>query len=178
MKFFLTVILTLAALLLQPPVDQAFAGVAIRPNLLLTPLAIWVWLCPGASAVIGCGLVGLILDCLCGSQLGARAACFCLLAALGSITVGRRADSWVRRIATWGAILFAAEMLSRFIACSSTGGTFRPGAAGFEAAQSALATTIFLSGLWLGGEMLSRGPQAARSFRRLAPAIGRSWSGD
>jgi cell shape-determining protein MreD len=178
MKLLLTVIFTVAALLLQPLADQAFAGVAVRPNLLLAPLAICVWLCPGAPAVFGWGLVGLILDCLAGPQLGARAAGFCLLAALGSLTVGRRDDSWVRRIITGGAILFAAEMLSRIVTCSSTGGTFRPGAAALESAQSALATTIFLSGLWLAGEMLSRGPQAARSIRRLAPAIGRSLSGD
>ncbi len=104
MKLFFTVIFTLAALLLQPLVDQAFAGVAVRPNLLLAPVAICVWLyCPGVRAVIGCGLVGLILDCLAGPQLGARAAGFCLLAALGSLTVGRRVDSWPRRIIIWGA---------------------------------------------------------------------------
>jgi cell shape-determining protein MreD len=178
MKLLFTVMFTAAALLLEPLVDQAFADSAIRPNLRLAPLAICISLCPGAPAVIWCGIVGLILDCLCGPQLGARVACFCLLAALGSITVGPRADSGARRIAVWGATLFVAELLSRSITCSSMVGTFRPSALALESAQSALATTIFLGGLWLAGEMLSRGPQAARSIRRLAPAIGRSWSGD
>jgi cell shape-determining protein MreD len=178
MKLFLAVIFTAALLLVEPLADQAFADLPVRPNLRLAPLAICISLCPGAPAVIACGLVGLIVDCLSGPQLGARATCFCLLAALASIAVGRRDASWARRIATWGAVLFAAEMSSRIIASSSLGATFRPGAAAFEAGQSALATTIVLSGLWLLGEVLSRGPHAARSFRRLAPAIGRSWSGD
>jgi rod shape-determining protein MreD len=178
MKLFLALIFSAALLLLEPLVDQALADLAVRPNLCLAPVAICISLCPGAPAVIACGLIGLIVDCLSGPQLGARAACFCLLAALASITVTRRNDSRFRRIATWGAVLFAAEMFSRIIACSPLGATFRPGAAAFEAGRSALATTIFLSGLWLLGEVLSRGPHAARSFRRLAPAIGRSWSGD
>jgi rod shape-determining protein MreD len=178
MKLFLALIFSAALLLLEPLVDQAFADSAVRPDLCLAPLAICISLCPGGPAVIACGLIGLIVDCLSGPELGGRAACFCLLAALASIAVGRRDSSWVRRIATWGIVLFAAEMFSRIIACSSTGATFRPGAAAFEAGRSALATTIFLCGLWLVGEVLSRGPHAAHSFRRLAPAIGRSWSGD
>ncbi|HET6326462.1 MAG TPA: rod shape-determining protein MreD [Planctomycetaceae bacterium] len=178
MKLFLAVMFTALLLLAEPLVDQAFADLAFRPNLRLAPLAIWISLCPGALAVVGCGLIGLIVDCLSGSQLGARAACFCMLAAVASITVTRRDDSQFRRIATWGAVLFAAEMFSRIIACSSTDVTFHPGAAAFEAGQSALTTTLSLSGLWLASEIVSRGPHAARSFRRLAPAIGRSRSGD
>jgi cell shape-determining protein MreD len=178
MRLFLTVMFTAAALLLQPVADQALGDFAFRPNLQLAPLAVCVSLCPSAAAVICCGFLGLILDCLAGPQLGARAACFCLLSALGSITVGRRADSWPGRVAAWGAILFAAEMLSRIIACSSLGGTFRPAAAAFDAALSAMATTIFLCGLWLAGQLLLRGPRSARSIRRLAPAIGRASSGD
>jgi cell shape-determining protein MreD len=178
MRITLAVLFTALLLLLEPLTDQAFADLAVRPDLRLAPLAICISLCPGGPAVIACGLVGLIVDCLSGPQLGGRVACFCLLAALASIGVGRRDASWVRRIATWGAVLFAAEMFSRIIGCSSTGASFRPGAAAFEAGQSALATTIFLSGLWLLGEVLSRGPHVARSFRRLAPAMGRSWSGD
>ena len=178
MKVFLAMMFTAVLLLLEPLADQAFADLAVRPNLRLAPLAICISLCPGGPAVILCGLVGLIVDCLSGPQLGARAGCYCLLAALASIAVGGRNSSWVRRIATWGAVLFAAETFSRIIACSSTGAPFRPGAAAFEAGRSALATTIFLIAPWLLVEILARGPHAARSFRRLAPAIGRSWSGD
>ena len=178
MKLFLAVMFTAVLLLVEPLADQAFADLAVRPNLRLAPLAICISLCPGGPAVILCGLVGLIVDCLSGPQLGARAGCFCLLAALASIAVGRRDASWVRRSATWGAVLFGAELFSRIIACSSMGAPFRPGAMAFEAGRSALATTLFLCGLWLLGEVLSRGPHVARSFRRLAPAIGRSWSGD
>jgi cell shape-determining protein MreD len=177
LRYFLTAIFLSAAVLLQPVVDQAFAGFAARPNLQLAPLAICVSLCPGAPAVICCGLLGLILDCLAGPQLGARAACFSLLAALGSIARGRTEDSWLRRVAAWAAILFVAEMLLRIIAVSSLGGTFRPAAA-FEAALSAMATTTLLSCLWLAGQLLSRGPRSARSLRPFAPAIGRTASGD
>jgi cell shape-determining protein MreD len=178
MRYFLTAMFLAAAVLLQPVVDQAFAGFAARPNLQLAPLAICVSLCPGAPAVICCGLLGLIFDCLAGPQLGARVACFSLLAALGSIALGRTEESWSRRIAGWAALLFAAEMLSRIIAVSSLGGTFRPGAAAFDAALSSLATTTFLSCLWLGGQFLSRRPRSARSVRTLAPAIGRATGGD
>ncbi len=178
MKLFLALMFTALLLLLEPLIDQAFADLALRPNVSLAPLGIWISLCPGALAVIGCGLVGLIVDCLWGSQLGARAACFCLLAAVASLSVTRRDDSWFRRIATWGAVLFAAETLSRIISSSSTGTTFQPRASALAAGQSALATTLLLSALWLGGEIVSRGPRAVRSFRRLAPAIGRSWTGD
>jgi rod shape-determining protein MreD len=166
------------AFLLAPLVEHASAEWAIRPNLYLAPLAICLSLCPGAPAVIGCGLIGLFVDCVSGPQLGARAACFCLIAALASLAVRRRDESWSRRIVVWGITLFTAEIFSAIIASSSTGAPFHPRTAAFEAGRSALATTIFLSGLWLLGEILSRGPHAARSFRRLAPAIGRSWSGD
>jgi len=178
MKYFLAAMFLAAALLLQPVVDQSFAGFAVRPNLRLAPLAICVSLCPGAPAVICCGLLGLILDCLAGPQLGARIACFSLLAALGSIARGRTEGSWLRRVAAWAAILFVAEMLLRIIAASSLGGTFQPAAAAFEAALSAMATTTLLSCLWLAGQFLSRGPRSARSLRPFAPAIGRAASGD
>jgi cell shape-determining protein MreD len=178
MKYFLAAMFLAAALLLQPVVDQTFAGFAVRPNLRLAPLAICVSLCPGAPAVICCGLLGLILDCLAGPQLGARIACFSLLAALGSIARGRTEGSWLRRVAAWAAILFVAEMLLRIIAASSLGGTFQPAAAAFEAALSAMATTTLLSCLWLAGQFLSRGPRSARSLRPFAPAIGRAASGD
>jgi cell shape-determining protein MreD len=178
MRYFLTAMFLAAAVLLQPVVDQAFAGFAARPNLQLAPLAICVSLCPGAPAVICCGLLGLIFDCLAGPQLGARVACFSLLAALGSIALGRTEDSWLRRVAAWAAILFAAEMLLRIIAVSSLGGTFRPAAAALEAALSAMATTTLLSCLWLAGQFLSRGPRSARSLRPFAPAVGRAAGGD
>jgi len=163
-----------AALLLQPVVDRAFAGFVGRPNLQLASLAICVSLCPGAPAVICCGILGLILDCLAGPQLGARVACFSLVAALGSIALGRAEESGYRRIAGWAALLFAAEMLSRIIAASSIGGTFRPGAAAFDAAIAALATTAFLSCLFLGGGFLSRGRRSTRSLRPFVSAIGRA----
>src|SRR5580704_4966611 len=178
MRIFLTLMLSAMAFLLAPLVEHASVEWAIRPNLYLAPLAICLSLCPGAPAVIGCGLVGLFVDCLSGPQLGARAACFSLIAALASLAVGRRDESWSRRTVVWGITLFTTEIFSAIIACSSTGTTFRPGAAAFEAGRSALATTIFLSGLWLVGEIFSRGPHAVSSFRRLAPAIGRSWRGD
>jgi cell shape-determining protein MreD len=163
-----------AAVSLQPVVDQAFAGFAVRPNLQLAPLVICVSLCPGVPAVICCGFLGLILDCLAGPQLGARVACFSLLAALGSIALGRTEESGFRRIAGWATLLFAAEMLSRIIAVSSLGGTLRPGAAAFDAALSSVATTTLLSCLWLGGQFLSRGPRSARSLRPFATAVGRA----
>ena len=48
----------------------------------------------------------------------------------------------------------------------------------FAIAWFFLGLNSFLGGLWLAGEVVSRGPHVVRSFRRLAPAIGRSWSGD
>ncbi|HXY35426.1 MAG TPA: hypothetical protein VEI07_14440 [Planctomycetaceae bacterium] len=173
MKLFFAVMLVLAALLLAPVMDQALGDFAFRPNLQLALLAVCVSLCPGPAAVIGCGLLGLILDCLAGPQLGARAAGFCLLAALGSIAVERRADSWPARVAGWMTILFVAELLSRIVASASLGMPFRPAAA-LNAALSAMSTTIFVSCLWLAGSTLSRLPRLARSNRRFAPAIGRA----
>jgi cell shape-determining protein MreD len=172
-RFFLTATLMAAALLLQPVVDRMSAGFVGRPNLQLASLAICVSLCPGPPAVICCGILGLILDCLAGPQLGARVAGFSLLAAVGSIALGRIEGPWVRRIASWAALLFIAEMLSRIIAVSAIGGTFRPATA-FEAAIAALATTASLSCLFLGGGFLSRGRRSTRSLRPFVSAIGRA----
>jgi rod shape-determining protein MreD len=168
---------TAFAVLLQPGVDQTFSGAAVRPNLQLAPLAICLSLCPGAPAVICCGFLGLVLDCLAGPQLGARAACFCLLAALGSIAGRRNANSWPARFVVWAAMLFVAEILSRAIDLS-THGTFPPATIAFDAALSALATTTFLSCLWLLYECVARGPRWRGSNRRFAPAIGRAGGGD
>jgi rod shape-determining protein MreD len=178
MRQFLAVTLTLAALVLEPLVGQAFGDFSFRPNLYLAPLALTVSLCPGAGAVVWCGILGLILDCLAGPQLGARAACFCLLAALGSLTVGRSGESLSRRVASWGAMLFVAEILSRIIQVSSVGGTFRPIASVLDAGLSAGATTVFLGGLWLAGQIVWRGPRRAPSIRRMALDMGRDASGD
>jgi rod shape-determining protein MreD len=173
MKLFLTATLTAAALLAQPIVDQSFRG-SFRPDLRLAPLAICISLCPGAPAVICGGLVGLILDCLAGPHLGARAACFCVLAALGSMVVGRRSESWIGRVAACGLILFAAEMATRIIASSLAGGTLPLATATLDSALSALATTIMLCALWC----LLRLPRSSRSNRRFAPAIGRALGED
>jgi rod shape-determining protein MreD len=178
MRLLLTATFTATALLLQPVADQAFGDFAVRPNLYLAPLAIAVSLCPGAAAVVWCGILGLILDCLSGPQMGARSACLCLLAALGSFAMGGRTNSWPRRLATWGAILFAAEMFSRIVQYSSVGGPFHPAAAVADSALSAMATTALLSGLWLLGQFPWRRPRPSRSIHRFSLAIGRSANGD
>jgi rod shape-determining protein MreD len=177
MKLFLPVMFTAAALLVQPIVDESFGG-SFRPDLRLAALAICVSLCPGAPAVICGGLVGLILDCLTGPHLGARAAAFSVLAGLGSAAVGRRPESWPRRVAIWAVILFVAGLLSRFIVGAFQGVPFRLAAAIFDSALCAATTMILLCALWWGAELLLRGPRAARSNRRFAPAIGRALGED
>jgi rod shape-determining protein MreD len=167
MRFVLTVAFTLAALLLDPVVEQAFGGIALHPNLRMAPLAVAVVLCPGAVAVVWCGVLGLVLDCLAGPQLGVRVACFCLLAALASTVASRRNEaSFARTIAVSAGLLFVAEMLSRLIEFSSSGGPLQLAKWCVAAFLSATATTAFLGLLWLGGEFLSG--WAPRSLRRLA----------
>jgi rod shape-determining protein MreD len=170
MRFVLTVTFTFAALLIDPVVEQAGGNLALCPNLRVAPLAVAVALCPGAGAVIWCGVIGLILDCLAGPQLGPRAACFCLSAALASIVASRRnEDSWARSIAVLGGLLFAAEVLSRLIECSTIGGPLQFSRWCVAASLSAMTTTVFLGLLWLGAQLLSG--RSRRSLRRFA------WSG-
>jgi rod shape-determining protein MreD len=170
MRFVLTVAFTLVALLIDPVLEQALRGSALCPNLRVAALAVAVALCPGAGAVIWCGVLGLILDCLAGPQLGARAAGFCLLAALASTVASRRYDnSRARTIAVSATLLFAAEVLSRLIEFSSSGGPLQVSRWCVAATLSATSTTVLLSLLWLGVQVLSG--RAPRSLRRLA------WSG-
>src|SRR5579872_4143120 len=116
MRVFLAILLSSVALLAAPLVDQACGDRLFRPDLLLAPLVICVSLCPGAPAVVCCGVLGLILDCLAGPHLGARAACFCLLAAVASLTSGDREQPWGRRLVGWWALLFVAGVLSQLLA--------------------------------------------------------------
>ncbi len=178
MKIFVALTLAAAPLLFEPVVDRAFGNSAVHPDLRLAPVALCIALCPGAPAVVGCGLIGLVDDCLSGPQLGARTACYCLLAALGSMAIGRRSESWIRRLAVWAAVLFVAHAFSSAIAHSSSGGTLQPVAVALDAALSAMATMIFLSVLWLGARFLVRGPWLTRGRRRFSPAIGRMSVGD
>jgi cell shape-determining protein MreD len=178
MRLFLIVMLTAGCLLVQPIADQVLGDFALRPNLCLAPVAIAISLCPGAAAVVWCGILGLILDCLAGPHLGARAVCFSLLAALGSVALAPRPASWLRRLAGWGAILFGAEFLSRIVQFSSVGDRLPLAATVSDAAIAATATTIFLGGIWLVARFLSRGPRTAHSIGRFAVAIGRTANGD
>jgi rod shape-determining protein MreD len=166
MRFVLTVAFTFAALLIDPVVEQAVGGFALCPNLQMAPLAVAVALCPGAGAVIWCGTLGLLLDCLAGPQLGARAACFCLLAALAStVAVRRNEDSRARTVAVSAAILFVAEVLSRLIEFSSTGGPLQLSRWCVAACLSAMTTTVFLSLLWFVSQVLSgRWPRSLPRF--------------
>src|SRR5580658_4627120 len=93
MKPSLAAMLSALALLAAPIVDQACGDRSFRPDFVLAPLAICVSLCPGGPAVVCCGVLGLILDCLAGPHLGARVAAFCLLAAADSMNRGRVASS-------------------------------------------------------------------------------------
>jgi rod shape-determining protein MreD len=101
MKPSLAAMLSALALLAAPIVDQACGDRSFRPDFVLAPLAICVSLCPGGPAVVCCGVLGLILDCLAGPHLGARVAAFCLLAAAASLAIGRRNESWPRRLFGW-----------------------------------------------------------------------------
>jgi rod shape-determining protein MreD len=172
-RLLLAVMLTLAAVLLQPVVDQAFGDVALRPNLLLAPIAVWVSLCPGAPAVICCALIGLLIDGLSGPQLGVRAACFGLWAALASMTFARRVETWLSRISLWGMLLFVAETISRIVECTSVGGRLSIAATASGAALSAASTTAALCGLWLSAQLASRGRRRRRTVSGFALASGR-----
>jgi rod shape-determining protein MreD len=177
-RLLLAVMLTLAAVLVQPVADQAFGEVALRPNLLLAPIAVWVSLCPGAPAVVCCALIGLLVDGLSGPQLGARAACFGLWAALASMTFARQVETWLGRIALWGTLLFVAEMISRVIECTSVGGRLPIAVAASGAALSSASTTILLCGLWLAAQLVARGRRRRRSVSGFALASGRFGRGD
>jgi rod shape-determining protein MreD len=172
-RLFLAVMLTLAAVLVQPTVDQAFGDVALRPNLLLAPIAICVSLCPGAAAVVCCALIGLLVDGLSGPQLGARAACFALWAALASMTFARRVETWHGGAALCGTLLFVAEIISRVVACTAIGGRLSIAAAMSGAALSAASTTVVLCGLWLAAQLLVRGRRRRRSASGFALASDR-----
>jgi len=177
MRVVLTVAFTFAALLIDPVVEHAVGGFALCPNLRMAPLAVAVALCPGAGAVVYCGVLGLILDCLAGPQLGARAACFCLLAALAATVASRRNEnSWPRTIVVSGALLFAAEVLSRLIEFSSSGGPLQVSKWCVASSLSATSTTVLLSLLWLGGQVVSG--RAPRSLRRFAWSSSHAGFGD
>jgi rod shape-determining protein MreD len=175
MRLFLAVLLTVVALMLDPIVGQAFGDAALRPNLQLAPWVICISLCPGAPAVICCGILGLVLDCLAGPQLGARAACFSLLAALASMSVGRRMDSLLRRITEWSLLLFVAVLVSR-ITLGPAGVTVESRTV-LSTALSAIATATLLGGLGLAFELLLRA-SSVRSARQFNPSIGRALGGD
>jgi rod shape-determining protein MreD len=178
MRTFLAVLLSALALLGAPIVEQACGDRSFRPDLMLAPLVICVSLCPGGPAVLCCGVLGLILDCLAGRHLGARAACFCLLAAVGSVTTGRREESWARRYLGWWTLLFLAGALSQLITQSSAGGGLHVSAVAVDAALRAVATTILMTAAGLVVELAWRSRRSPRSDSRLAPVIGRFAGGD
>ncbi len=178
MRLLFAVMLSTLAVLAAPIVEQACGGRSFRPDLALAPLIICVSLCPGGLAVVCCGVLGLILDCLAGPHLGARVAAFCLLAAVASLAVGRRNESWPRRLFGWWTLLFLAGAFSQLIAHSSVGGELHVSAVAIDAALRAVATTILLAAAALIVELLRRNRWSPRSGSRLAPAIGRLAGGD
>ena len=178
MKVFLAILFCTLVLLAAPIVDQACGDRSFRPDLMLAPLAICVSLCPGGPAVVCCGVLGLILDCLAGPHLGARAAGFSLLAAVASLTVKGREESWGRRLFHWWALLFVAGAFSQLIARASTGTDLHVSAVAFESMFPALATTSLLAAGWLIVSILWTSRRNSRSRARLAPVIGRVAGGD
>src|ERR1700722_1592643 len=138
MRPFFAVMLSVLAVLAAPLIDQACGDRSFRPDLMLAPLAICVSLCPGGPAVVSCGVLGLILDCLDGPHLGGRAACFCLLAAVASLAVGRRDQSWPRRVLGWWTLLFVAGAFSQLITHSFAGGELQVSAVALDAALRAV----------------------------------------
>jgi cell shape-determining protein MreD len=171
MKLFLAVIVAAMALLLGPVVDQAIEGLPLRPNVALAALPIVLSLCSGGPAVACCGLYGLVLDCLAGPQLGARAACFGLVAALASIVADRHQSAARRVIGCW-TLLFVAQMLSRMISLSEAGRGLRFNAF-TETALSATATSAFVSGLWLASHLIAA-TVSRRAPHGFSVAIGRA----
>ncbi len=178
MRVFFAILLSAVALLAAPIVDQACGDRSFRPDLLLAPLVICVSLCPGAPAVVCCGVLGLILDCLAGPHLGARAACFCLLAAVASLISGDRDQSWGRRLVGWWALLSVAGVLSQLLARSSVGSDLHVATVGREAIFPAITTALLLAAGWLVVPMLWTSRRTSRSGSRFAPVIGRMAGGD
>jgi rod shape-determining protein MreD len=176
MKPSLAVMLSALAVLAAPIADQACGDRSFRPDFVLAPLAICVSQCPGGPAVVCCGTLGLILDCLAGPHLGARAACFCLLAAIASLATGRRGESWPRRLFGWWTLLFLAGAFSHLITHSSAGGELHVSAAAVDAALRAGATTILLAAAELVAQLLWTTRRTSGS--RFAPVIGRFAGGD
>ncbi len=176
MRPFFAVMLSALALLAAPIVDQACGDRSFRPDFVLAPLAICVSLCPGGPAVVSCGVLGLILDCLAGPHLGGRAACFCLLAAAASLAVGRRDESWPRRVLGWWTLLFVAGAISQLITHSFAGGELHVSVVAVDAALRAVATTILLAAAELVAQLLWTTRRTSGS--RFAPVIGRFAGGD
>jgi rod shape-determining protein MreD len=172
----LAAMLSALALLAAPIVDQACGDRSFRPDFVLAPLAICVSLCPGGPAVVCCGVLGLILDCLAGPHLGARVAAFCLLAAAASLAIGRRNESWPRRLFGWWTLLFLAGAISQLITHSSVGGELHVSVVAVDAALRAVATTILLAAAELVAQLLWTTRRTSGS--RFAPVIGRFAGGD
>jgi rod shape-determining protein MreD len=176
MRLFIAAMLSALALLAAPIVDQACGDRSFRPDFVLAPLAICVSLCPGGLAVVCCGVLGLILDCLAGPHLGARVAAFCLLAAAASLAIGRRNESWPRRLFGWWTLLFLAGAISQLITHSSVGGELHVSVVAVDAALRAVATTILLAAAELVAQLLWTTRRTSGS--RFAPVIGRFAGGD
>jgi rod shape-determining protein MreD len=176
MRGIFLLLLTAAAVAIEPIVSAEVVHAAIRPDVLLIPLLVAVVAWPGSTTVVWGGLIGLVCDCLAGSSMGPRMAIFSLIAAIGSLAAPRLRSVTGVFLLTF-ACAAAAETASLVIRFAFEG---RPlvAAAAVEIAGPALAAALMISGAWLVARRLSRPFARSRVESERSVSIGWQRSAD
>jgi rod shape-determining protein MreD len=154
-RLVLLALLTALAFLLEPIVGSQIGSSPFRPDILLIPFLVALLACPGPSAVVCGGIIGLVCDCLTGPCLGPQMAAFALLAAVGSLVPARP-------LSTLGLLCFslsctiAAEFGSSAIRLTLDGRPFVANLVAAQALAPAVSTAILISSVWLVTRRLTR----------------------
>jgi rod shape-determining protein MreD len=154
MKFALVLMLTALVFLLEPVVGPLFGGATVRADVLCFPVVAAVIACPGSSAVVLAGLVGLVCDCLAGATVGPQMAAFALVAAVAGLTA--RPKSVVGIFVLSFVCAAGLETAIAGIRSAQSGFPLSSLPPGVEMAVPAVVTAIVLSGLWLAVRQLTR----------------------
>jgi rod shape-determining protein MreD len=176
-RLVLLALLTALAFLLEPIVGSEIASSTFRPNILLIPFLVAILACPGPSAVVWGGVIGLVCDCLTGPCLGPQMAAFALLAALGSLVPAPPLSTMGLFFLSFGYAV-AAEIVSSAIRLTLVGRPFVPTAAAVQATGTALTTALLISSVWLVARRLTRPLVRRRSDGERTVSIGWQRSAD
>lgn len=160
MKVIVLSLLTALAFLLEPIVGSQIASATIRPDVLLVPLIVAVVVCPGPSAVLWGGLIGLICDCLTGPSLGPQMAAFALIAAIGSLASPRSKSVVEIFLLSFGCTAVA-ETVSLAIRRALDGRPLVAAPVAVQVVGTSLMTALLIGGVWLVARRLT-GPLARR----------------